>query len=611
VRIHETCTTGWRSIVARRRGVGFLLGLASGVAAAVATSAPAAAAARPASAPQLFPAAIYPLAATATGSFGLTTVGAVNTAVGPDKKRVSRYTLSQTGDVSKLSLYVAGTGVAGTQVVRGVIYADAGGEPGALLGTTAEVSGSGSDPAGWRDLPFASPVRLAAGSYWLGFLAGNTTSVLKFYFDEYVGAYRTNVDAYADGASDPFGGGATAYLRNTSVYATYTPVQAVVPPANSSPPVVSGTAQAGQTLTASQGSWTGTGPFGYAYQWRSCDSAGAGCTNIGGATGTSYAVTSGDVGSTIRVAVTASNSAGSSTATSTQTPIVMSAAAAGDPVIAAAGDIACDPALPGFNGGLGTSTQCREMATSDLLLNAGLSAVLALGDNQYPCGGASAWMQSYDPSWGRVKAITRPVLGNHDYGTGTNCSPDASAYYSYFGAAAGPAGKGYYSFDIGSWHLIALNAECAAVGGCGAGSTQETWLKNDLAAHPTACTLAFWHEPLYSSGNVGNDAEVATFWQDLQAAGAEIVLNGHSHSYERFAPQDAAGNLASNGLREFVVGTGGEELGPWVTTQPHRDAGTDAAFGVLKLTLHPTSYDWQFVPVAGQTYSDSGSAACR
>jgi acid phosphatase type 7 len=543
--------------------------------------------------------------------FGSTTVGAVSTAFAPDKKRVSKYSLSQTGDVSKLSLYLAGTGAAGTQVVRGVIYADAGGEPGALLGTTSEISGSGTDAGAWRDLPFASPLRLAAGTYWLGFITGPTTSVLQFYFDEYVGAYRTNLDAYADGPSDPFGGGTTAYLRNVSIYATYTPVQAAVAPSNGSPPPISGTAQAGQTLTASAGSWTGTAPIGYAYQWRRCDSSGANCANISGATGTSYAVSSGDVGSTLRVAVTASNSAGSSTVSSASTPIVVSAPAAGDPIIAAAGDIACDPADPGFNGGLGTDTLCREMATSDLLVNAGLAAVLPLGDDQYLCGGASGFLQSYDPSWGRVKAITHTVFGNHDYGTGTNCSTDGSAYYSYFGAAAGPAGKGYYSFDIGAWHLVALNAECTLVGGCGAGSPQETWLRNDLAAHPAACTLAFFHEPLFTSGAVGNNTGMATFWQDLYAAGAEVVLNGHSHNYERFAPQDPAGLLASNGIREFVVGTGGKAISAFVTSQPNREAGNDTTFGVLKLTLRSTSYDWQFVPVAGQTYTDSGSAACQ
>jgi hypothetical protein len=550
---------------------------------------------------------------TADSTFGLTAVGGVNTVFGPDKKRVSKYVLSQSGDVSKLSLYLAGAGVSGSQVVRGVIYADAFGEPGRLLGTTVELSASGSDAAAWRDLPFASPLRLGAGSYWLGFISGDTSSVVKFFFNEYVGAYRTNADTYADGASDPFGGGVTAYLRNISIYATYTPVQAPLPPSNSSPPTISGTAQAGQTLTAGPGSWTGTAPISYAYQWRRCDSGGAGCVDIAGATATTYVLTAGDVGATIRVAVTASNSAGSSTATSPQTAIVVSAAAPGDPIVATAGDIACDPASPSFNGGLGTPTLCRQMATSDLLVNAGLAAVLPLGDNQYECGGYNAFLQSYDPSWGRVKAITHPVFGNHDKGTtgGTDCSPDGSAYYRYFGAAAGAAGQGYYSFDLGSWHLIALNAECPYVGGCGPGSPQETWLRNDLAAHPAACTLAFFHEPLFTSGHVGNNPDMTTFWQDLYAAGAEVVLNGHSHNYERFAPQDPAGNLAPNGIREFVVGTGGEELGAFFTTQPNREAGDATTFGVLKLTLHSTSYDWQFVPVAGQTYTDSGSASCH
>lgn len=291
-----------------------------------------------------------------------------------------------------------------------------------------------------------------------------------------------------------------------------------------------------------------------------------------------------------------------------------------DPVIAAAGDIACDPASPYFNGGIGTSLGCHEMATSDLLTGGGLSAVLALGDTQYWCGGTAAYQQSYDPTWGRVLPLTHPVPGNHEYKkagntpTGTDCAAThkAPGYFSTFGAAAGTIGQGWYSFDIGTWHLIALNAECRYVGGCGPGSAQEVWLQQDLAAHPTQCTIAFWHQPRFTSGGVGNDATYATFWTDLYAGGADIVLNGHVHNYERFAPQTPAQVADPNGIREFVVGTGGVASQPFGSTiQPNSEVRKRNIYGVLELTLHATGYDWQFVPMAGSTFADSGSDTCH
>src|SRR5262249_5933228 len=215
---------------------------------------------------------------------------------------------------------------------------------------------------------------------------------------------------------------------------------------------------------------------------------------------------------------------------------------ANDPVIGAAGDIACDPASIYFNGGVGTDFHCGAQRTESLLANLGPTAVLALGDEQYECGGYQAFLQSYDLSWGAVRAMTHPVIGNHEYGTsgGTDCDTGGNArgYFQYFGAAAGQQGAGYYSFDIGDWHLIALNSECNSVpGGCGVGSSEETWLRADLVAHPNVCTLAFWHEPRFTSG-VSDNTAVAPFWADLHAAGADLVLNGHAHVYERFAPQD-------------------------------------------------------------------------
>jgi hypothetical protein len=285
------------------------------------------------------------------------------------------------------------------------------------------------------------------------------------------------------------------------------------------------------------------------------------------------------------------------------------AAAAADPVIAAAGDIACDPIDPGYNGGNGTADRCRQRATSDLLVGAGLAAVLPLGDIQYDSPTADRLSAVYNPTWGRVKSISRPVIGNHD-GSGTG-------YFNYFngtGAAngpAGPRGRGYYSYDVGAWHIVALNSNCARVS-CGAGSIQEKWLRADLAAHPSACTLAYWHHPRYSSGHDGSHTTLSAFWKALHEAGAEIVLSGHSHDYERFAAKDGAGKLSPTGIRQFVVGTGGAFMtGLGTTNVSGSEVRQNSTFGVLKLTLHASSYDWKFVPIAGRTWTDYGSGQCH
>jgi hypothetical protein len=295
-------------------------------------------------------------------------------------------------------------------------------------------------------------------------------------------------------------------------------------------------------------------------------------------------------------------------------PPPQAAHAAGDPVIGAAGDIACDPTNSGFEGGLGTPTDCREMATAALL--AGTDAVLPLGDLQYACGGTTAFQQSYDPSWGQYKAITRPAPGNHEYQTsgGTDCSTNASGYYAYFGAAAGDPTKGYYNYDLGAWHMVALNSECAQIGGCGSGSPEETWLRNDLAAHASSpCTLAYWHKPRFASVSGGGDSTFAAFWQALYNAHADVVLVGHQHWYERFGLQNPSAQADANGVREFIVGTGGES---YVVPSSTRAANSQVlfsgqnAFGVLKMTLHNGSYDWAFVPATG-TFSDTGTQACH
>lgn len=284
-------------------------------------------------------------------------------------------------------------------------------------------------------------------------------------------------------------------------------------------------------------------------------------------------------------------------------------AAAGDPVIAAAGDIACDPAAAAYNGGAGVKTQCRQRATSDLLLTIAPDAVLTLGDNQYSTGTYDQFMASYDPTWGRLKGITRPAVGNHEYGTA-----GAAGYFQYFGSAAGDPAKGYYSFDIGAWHVVALNSNCTVVD-CSAGSAQTQWLRADLAAHPAACTLAYWHHARFSSGPHGDESQsaaVAPLWQALYDAGADLVLNAHDHDYERFAPQTPAGAAdAVRGLREFVVGTGGRSHYQVTTPIANSEVVDSTTFGVLALTLRATGYDWRFVPEAGATFTDSGSQTCH
>jgi hypothetical protein len=285
-------------------------------------------------------------------------------------------------------------------------------------------------------------------------------------------------------------------------------------------------------------------------------------------------------------------------------------------VIAAAGDIACDPANSSFNGGNGTSNSCRQGSTANVIASIHPNAVLPLGDNQYYCGGLSAFQQSYDLSWGGFKSITHPSVGNHEYLTsgGTDCNAGnagANGYFSYFGSAAGQRGQGYYSYNLGAWHVIVLNSNCSDAGGCSASSPQGEWLANDLATHRTACTLAYWHIPLFSSGGRANDNSSA-LWDQLYDANADLVLNGHDHTYERFAPQTPSGQRNdTRGIREFVVGTGGANHTSFVTTAANSEVRNDTTFGILRVTLHATSYDWQFIPEAGQTFTDSGSTSCH
>ena len=260
-------------------------------------------------------------------------------------------------------------------------------------------------------------------------------------------------------------------------------------------------------------------------------------------------------------------------------------AAATDPVVVAAGDIC------------GSGTDCGP--TAALIDQIAPTRVLPLGDNAYEDGTVGQYNSFYGPNWGRSKSITSPVPGNHDYHT-TN----GDGYFSYFGARA-PAT--YYSYNLGTWHLIALNGEIDV----SAGSPQEAWLKADLAAHPKACVLAYWHEPRFTSGTEHfSNSDFDPFWRDLYAAGADIVLNGHVHNYERFARQNPNGQADAKGIREFVVGTGGVSHYTSGSAIANSQVQNDSTFGVLKLTLHSGSYDWRFVPVAGGTFTDSGSNTC-
>ncbi len=258
-----------------------------------------------------------------------------------------------------------------------------------------------------------------------------------------------------------------------------------------------------------------------------------------------------------------------------------------DPVLVGAGDIA------------DCSTQDDE-ATAALLASIP-GTVYTTGDTVYDYGTAAEFANCYEPSWGLVKDRTFPSVGNHEYRTA-----GAGPYFAYFGAAAGKPGEGYYSYNLGGWHIIVLNSNCAEIGGCQAGSAQEQWLRKDLAANPRLCTLAYWHHPRFNSGKHGNHPAMEDFWQALYDSGVEVVLNGHAHSYERFAPQNPTGAAdLVNGIQEFVVGTGGKDHSPMEVIQPNSEITNANTFGVLKFILHPTSYEWEFVPVAGKTFTDS------
>lgn len=233
--------------------------------------------------------------------------------------------------------------------------------------------------------------------------------------------------------------------------------------------------------------------------------------------------------------------------------------------------------------------------------------IALLGDIAYEFGSATDFAQCYDPAWGRFKSRARPAPGNHEYGT-----PGAAGYFGYFRTLAGVGTQGYYSYNLGAWHVVVLNSNCGPAGGCVAGSPQERWLRNDLRRNGAKCTLAYWHHPRFSSGLHGDDPTVAPLWQALYDDRAELVLSGHDHDYERFMPQTPDGRLdAKRGIREIVVGTGGRSLYPLVRSAPNTWIGNDRTYGVLRLTLAPGRYSFRFLPVPGGTFTDSGAFRCR
>jgi hypothetical protein len=261
-------------------------------------------------------------------------------------------------------------------------------------------------------------------------------------------------------------------------------------------------------------------------------------------------------------------------------------------------------------GDIGDCDEAAAAAATSLLADPYPQATIAvLGDTDQMTGGTlTEYLNCFDVPWGRHKSHIRPVPGNHDYmGVGP------SGYFDYYGSVAGTPQASYYGYNLGAWHIIALNDNCDKVpGGCAAGSTQEQWLRQDLTANPSLCTLAYFHQPRYSSGMHGNTTAASPLWQALLDYGVEIVLSGHDHGYERWVAQGNSGNAVTNGIVQFVVGTGGTTLRSYSGTKPTNSVVRDGStHGILKLSLRQDGYDYQFLPIAGETFTDSGSGACH
>jgi hypothetical protein len=257
-------------------------------------------------------------------------------------------------------------------------------------------------------------------------------------------------------------------------------------------------------------------------------------------------------------------------------------------------------------GDIGDCNSGGDEATAALIAARPGVAIATLGDTVYEKGTPSEFTRCYAPNWGRFRDRTRPAPGNHDYAT-----KDGSGYYAYFGAAAGRAGEGWYSYELGAWHVVVLNSNCGSVP-CATGGAQQRWLQHDLATHPARCTLAYWHHPRFSSGLHGSTVGMADLYRTLYDAGADLVLSGHDHDYERLAPLDPSGALdAARGIRSFVVGTGGRSHYPFPRQITGSEVRLGETFGVLALTLEPTAYRWQFVPVPGRDVTDTGRGVCH
>jgi 3',5'-cyclic AMP phosphodiesterase CpdA len=242
------------------------------------------------------------------------------------------------------------------------------------------------------------------------------------------------------------------------------------------------------------------------------------------------------------------------------------------------------------------------MATAQVLDNIP-GTVFTMGDHAYPSGSSNSFEECYNLSWGRHKARTRPAIGNHDTRT-RNGKP----YYDYFGEAAGPRGLGYYSYKLGAWHIIALNSDISM----SSKSKQLEWLRQDLAENPSACTLAYWHIPMFSSGGHGNHTRLLLqTWKILYETGVDVVVGGHDHNYERFAPQDPDGNPdPQRGIRQFVVGTGGAGVYAFKDLAENSEVRQNKSYGVIKFTLRPGNYDWEFVTAKGEPFEDQGTSQC-
>lgn len=303
----------------------------------------------------------------------------------------------------------------------------------------------------------------------------------------------------------------------------------------------------------------------------------------------------------------------------------------GNPTIAAVGDMACDPANKGFNRGAGTSIACGENRVSDAMLADTTidGGVLGLGDYQYDCGDAADYAVSYDPTWGRLDPkFDATVAGNHEYKTGTDkygspcpsSNTTAAGYFTRFdfttnasiGSVSHPDTQGHFSFDLGSWHLIALNGNCknAYVGGCSATSAQTQWLRADLTANTQPCVLAFWHQPLFTGVGTGKMSAYRRWWDVLYSYGADVVLNGHVHNYQRFNPMNSSGVLDPRGITEYIAGTGGEDQNAVTAGVTPTPAASAKTFGYLRMTLLPGGWTEDFVDYNGSVL-DNSAGTCH